>query len=403
MSITEIYLLALALIFAAPWAVWRLLGGSVLLPLVVVQILGGILLGPGVLGAITPEVYAFVFRPEVVGALNGVAWWAVILFVFLAGVELDLAQAWAARRDTVVTSALALVVPLAAGLVVGAVMLRWPGWVGPKGADWQVILGLGMACAVTALPILILFLEQLTLLRHPLGQRVLRYASLDDLAIWGVLALILLDWQRLGRQAVFLTLFVGVATMVRWALPRLALRDRWPVALIWLVAMALAADWAGLHYIVGAFLAGVVIEAGWLKDEAVAQMRGVVLLAFMPVFFLSTGLRTSWEMGGAGVFAAAAGLLVASIAGKLAGVALAGRILGWPKGQAWGIGWLLQSKALISIIFANVLLDRGVIAPSTFTALLLMALGSTVLTMPMVSAWMRRAGVADPDQRNGAG
>ena len=105
----------------------------------------------------------------------------------------------------------------------------------------------------------------------------------------------------------------------------------------------------------------------------------------MPVFFLSTGLRTSWDVGGSAVFIAAAGLLVASVAGKLAAVRLAGWLLKWPPGDASVIGWLLQTKALIMIIFANVLLDRAIITSDTFTALLLMAVASTMLTVPRVS------------------
>jgi Kef-type K+ transport system membrane component KefB len=80
-------------------------------------------------------------------------------------------------------------------------MLATSGWMGPKAMTWQFVLGVGMSCAVTALPILILFMEKLDILRQPIGQRILRYASLDDIAIWGVLALILMDWQRVGRQA----------------------------------------------------------------------------------------------------------------------------------------------------------------------------------------------------------
>ena len=90
------------------------------------------------------------------------------------------------------------------------------------------------------------------------------------------------------------------------------------------------------------------------------------------------------------MFGAAALLLVASVAGKLAGVGLAGRILKWEKGEASIIGWLLQTKALIMIIFANILLDRQIITNETFTALLLMAVGSTMLTIPMVTPRLRR-------------
>jgi Kef-type K+ transport system membrane component KefB len=90
------------------------------------------------------------------------------------------------------------------------------GW-GRKALTWQFVLGVGMACAVTALPILILLMEKLEILRQPIGQRILRYASLDDIAIWGVLALILMDWERVGRQAAFLLAFA----LLGWAFPPL--------------------------------------------------------------------------------------------------------------------------------------------------------------------------------------
>ena len=385
MSITETFLVALLIIFTLPWAVWRLAGGGVILPLVVVQIVGGILLGPGVLGAAFPDYYAAIFKPEVITALNGVAWWAVMLFVFVAGLELDIAEAWAKRRETGVTAGLALLVPLVLGSLAALVLVQADGWIGAKGQYWQAVLGIGMACAVTALPILVLFLGQLGILRQPLGQRILRYASLDDVAIWSVLAMILLDWARLGRQVGFVVGFALAAVAMRRLLPRVALADRWYLGLIWLAACGFAADWAGLHFMVGAFLSGAVLEAKWFDLDRVDAFRDVILLALMPVFFLSTGLRTSWEMGGPVVFAAAALLLAASVAGKLAGVSLAGRILGWSRGEAFVIGWLLQTKALIMIIFVNILLDKAIITSATFTALLLMAVASTMLTMPIVA------------------
>ena len=209
------------------------------------------------------------------------------------------------RRETSVTAGLALGVPLVFGCGVGLAMISFgPGWVGPRGAPWQTVLGIGMACAVTALPILVLFLEKLEFLRQPIGQRILRCASLDDLAIWGVLA--------------------------------------------------------------------------------------IVLLCVMPVFFMSTGLRTGWSVGGVAVFSAAAALLVASVGGKLAGMNLAGRILGWEGGEASLIGSLLQTKALIMIILVNILLEKGVITSATFTATLLMAVGCTMLSIPMAAPLLRR-------------
>lgn len=390
MNSTELYLIAMLLIFAVPWLIWRLGRTDYYAPLVVVQILTGILLGPGVLGQAFPDYYAFVFTPAVIQSLNGVAWWAVMIFVMIAGIELDLGAAWTHRRESGITAGLALGMPLLTGAGVALVLLVRDGWLGGAGERWQFVLGIGMACAVTALPILILLMEKLTLLRQPLGQRILRYASLDDIAIWAVLALILMDWERVGRQLAFLLLFAAAGWLFRKLMARQAESDRWYLALIWLAACGFGADWAGLHFMVGAFLAGAVIEARWFDQDKMDLLRQHVLLVLMPVFFLSTGLRTDWTSGGAEVLFAALLLLVASVAGKLAGVRLAGRILGWAPGEAAVIGWLLQTKALIMIIFANVLLDRAIITPQAFTALLLMAVASTMLTTPIAGPKLAR-------------
>jgi Kef-type K+ transport system membrane component KefB len=336
-------------------------------------------------------------------ALNGVALWAVILFVWLAGIELDLADAWTQRKDSLVTAALALVMPLLLGFGAALLLLALgDGWLGSSGQLWQFVTGIGMACAVTALPILILFMEKLAILREPLGQRVLRYASLDDIAIWGVLALILLDWQRVGRQALFLLLFALLAGPFRMLMRRLSEADRWQVGLIWLTLCALAADWCGLHFMVGAFIAGVVMERRWFDLQRLDLLRHHILMVLMPVFFLSTGLRTGWTMGGLSVLAAAAILLCAAVTGKLLGVHLAARILGWRAGEASLIAWLLQTKALIMIIFANVLLDKAIISAQSFTALLLMAVASTMISIPMVTPKLARLSRTAPAQGSAA-
>jgi Kef-type K+ transport system membrane component KefB len=390
MNTTEVFLIAMLIIFTLPFLIWRLGRTEYYAPLVVVQIITGILLGPGVLGAAFPEYYRFVFNPQVIGALNGIAWWAVMVFVWVAGIELDLHQAWQHRRESGVTAGLALGVPLVFGSAAAIGMLMFPGWVGTKAMPWQFVLGIGMSCAVTALPILILFMEKLAILRLAVGQRILRYASIDDIAIWGVLALILLDWQRVGRQAGFLLAFALASFAFRQLMLRIPERDRWYAGLIWLAACGFGADWSGLHYMVGAFLAGAVMDSHWFDQKQMDQLRHHVLLVVMPVFFLSTGLRTNWQVGGGAVFMAAGVLLVASVSGKLIGTHVAGRVLKWQPGEASLIGWLLQTKALIMIIFANVLLDKQIITNETFTALLLMAVASTMLTVPIVSPMLAR-------------
>ncbi len=401
LSTMEVFLIAMAIIFCLPYLVWRLGRTDYFAPLVVVQIITGIVLGPGVLGAALPGYYQFVFTPQVVQILNGLGGWAVMLFVLIAGIELDLSRAWANRRESGITAGLALGAPLLMGALAALILLQFPGWLGAQGQRWQFLVGVGMACAVTALPILILLMEKLEILRQPLGQRILRYASLDDIAIWGVLALVLMDWQRIGRQLGFLLAFAVACVLFRRLMRALPERDRWYAMLVWLALCAFGADWSGLHYMVGAFLAGVVIDGHWFDQDAMDRLRHNVLLVLMPVFFLSTGLRTQWDVGGAVVFAAALLLLLAAVAGKLAGVHLAGRLLRWRPGEASLIGWLLQTKALIMIIFANILLDKAIITSATFTALLLMAVMSTMLSTPMATPRLRRLGACHTDAPGG--
>jgi Kef-type K+ transport system membrane component KefB len=282
------------------------------------------------------------------------------------------------------------------GMLVAAMLTGDARWIGPAAAEWQFIAGVGMACAVTALPVLIMLLEKLSILRAPIGQRLLRYASLDDIAIWVVLALILVDLERIGLQCAFLAAFGICGFGFRKLMPRLNAADRWYVSVIWLVLSACAAEWLGLHFMIGAFLAGAVTDAKWLDENRTNELRYGVLLLLMPVYFLVTGLRTDWGIDSATVFLVAGALLAAAVLGKLLGVWLAGCILKWPAGEASLFGWILQTKGLIMIVFTSVLLDKRIISQETFTALLMMALVSTILTVPMATPKLQRVLASTP-------
>ncbi len=390
MGNNEVFLLAILLVFAVPYLVWRLARTEYFAPLVVVQIITGIVLGPGLVGALYPDYHAFLFSEPVALSLNGIALWGVVCFVWLAGIELDVGSAWLHRRETGITAALALSVPLLAGAAVATGMSAYAGWIGAGALRWQFVFAVGMCCAVTALPVLVLLLDKLAILREPLGQRILRYASLDDIAIWSVLAIILMDWDRMGRQTLYLIAFVAASFIFRRLMQRLPEHDRLHVGLIWLAACSFGADWAGLHFMVGAFLSGAVLDRDWFDRQQLDAIRQTLLIFLMPVYFLSAGLRTEWQAGGLPVLLTAAALLLASVMGKLLGLRFAQHILKWQPGEGALIGWLLQTKALIMIVFANVLLDKGIISATTFTALLLMAVASTMLTVPMVAPMLQR-------------
>lgn len=382
----ESFLIAMLIIFILPFMIWRYLKTEYFAPMVVVQILAGIIVGPGVLGAHFKNYYNAIFTTVTINNLNGIASWAVMMFVFVAGIELDLRNVWRYRRESGVTAGLALGVPLSLGAIVGLLLVQHQGWIGQVAESWQFVLAIGMSCAITSLPILIVFLEKMELLRQPIGQRVLRYASLDDLLIWSVLAVVMLDLQRVKAQLLFLLGFGVAAVFFRKLMIAIGEADRWFYALIWMVGVSFMAEWSGLHFMVGAFMAGVVVDMRWFDQKKMDLLRHYILLIMMPVYFLSTGLKTNWSIGGATVFVAAGFMLTAAVVGKLIGIHIAGRILKWSEGEASIIGWLLQSKSLITIVFANVLLDKGVISNDAFTAVLIMSLVSTMLTVPVVSS-----------------
>ena len=166
MTQTELFLCALLLLFSVPYLIWRLFKTDLYAPLVVVQIVMGVILGPGFLGNAFPAYYETLFTDTVIHTLNGIAWWAVMLFVFVAGLELDLHKVWQHRYESGVTASLALGAPLVCGALLALGIFLNTDWMGPKAETWQFILGVGMSCAVTALPILILFMEKLQIFRQ---------------------------------------------------------------------------------------------------------------------------------------------------------------------------------------------------------------------------------------------
>ena len=386
---TEIYLFVLLGIFIIPYLIWRFVKTDSYAPLPVIQIIVGIFFGPGIFGYFFPGSYETLFTPDTVKMLSGVATLAVILFVFTAGLEVNIKEAWTEKKDSLTTSFFALIIPLILGSVLAYFISFDKKWLGPQAHEWQFILSVGMAMAVTALPILVLLLEKMSILKSDIGVRCLRYASFDDILIWTVFALILLDWNRLVRQGVFFLLFIAVSYLISKFSYKIPEKDRVHFSIFWLILCAYASDWAGLHYLVGGFLAGFILSEEWIGKDTLNNLRKYVLLLIMPVFFLSTGLKTDWQLTDLSVVCLAFALFICQAIGKILGVSISAKILRWPSRDARIIGWLLQTKALIEIIFCTVMLDKGIISAEMFTALLFMAILSTVSTTPVVSRMLK--------------
>lgn len=388
---TEVFLVSLAIIFLLPYLFWKFFKTDNYMPLVVVQIVSGIILGPGLVGKNFPDFYNTIFTEDNIKVLSGIAWWGVMLFVWTAGVELNLKEAVNKKKDTLITALFALSTPLLFGSILALIISNYPGWMGQSANTWQFVFGIGMATAVTALPILILLMEKLNIFNKELGKRTLRYASLDDILIWAVLAIIIMDWQRVIRQIIFLPTFIVLSYILNKLMNKVKdHRDRWAIAMFWIIFIGFAADWSGLHYMVGAFLAGLAMKSDWFDKKEMQMFKNNVLLILMPIFFLITGLKTNWTVSGALVILVAIILLFTQFGSKVLGVSIAGKILKWKKTDALIIGVLLQTKALIEIIFCTVLLDKGIITSQMFTALLIMAVLSTMSTMPITRRLVKK-------------
>ena len=136
-------------------------------------------------------------------------------------------------------------------------------------------------------------------------------------------------------------------------------------------------------------MAGAVMKKEWFEEQQLENFKSTVLVLMMPIYFLLTGLRTSWELSGITVLILAFALFAVQFAGKTTGVFVASKVLGWPKGEWKLMGTLLQTKALIEIIFATILMDKGIITSEMFTALLLMAVMSTMVTIPVAKKLLK--------------
>lgn len=392
-SATEYYLLVLLGIFTIPYLIWRFCKTDGYAPLVVVQIIAGVALGPGVFGYLFPNAYTSIFSPDVITMMAGVATWAVVLFVSTAGLEIDTHISKSEFKETVSTALFALFTPLIISLPIGHLLSRGDRWMGENASEWQFVLSIGMAMSVTALPILVLLLDKMNILKSDMGIRALRYASFDDIAIWTVFAIILLDWGRVTRQVAFFIFYVAAFVLIRKLFVKLKQEDRFPAFLIWIIVCALGADWSGLHYLVGGFLAGLAIDEKLIGHEVAANFRKYVLLLVMPVFFLNTGLKTDWEINNPTIIIIAIGLFAIQAFGKILGIKFASIFNKWDGRDAITIGWLLQTKALIEIIFCTIMLDKGIITGQMFTALLFMAIISTTVTTPIVSRRLATAAI----------
>ena len=408
LSIDPIFIVQALAILVLPVAIWRGLFLRGAIPLVVVQILVGIALGPTLLGRVAPDLYRLLFNPATLTPLWGISSIAVLLFGFVTGLHLE-AQAFIGRgRSFLLVSTASVAIPTAAGIGGGLwIALRQPTELGSGVSVVGFAIAIGICIGVTALPVLGAILREMNLLGGRIGSYALGIAAVNDAALWLLLGALMtaVAGEAAGGPSLLvstLCLPVYLAVMV-WLVPLLLrraeaalltegrMRER-ALALVFGVALgsAVVTQLLGLHYIFGAFMAGAVMPHQW-REPLLNRLQVPTVGLLMPFFFMLTGLRTLIDLGSFDFLEILLVTTVLAVVGKVGGTAVTARLVGENWSTALTLGALVQTKGLMELIVLTILLDRGIIGTSAFSALVLMAVLTTMLAMPLARLGLRRA------------
>lgn len=374
-------------------------------PQVVGEMIAGIVLGPSVLGQLAPRASASLFPAESLGFLGTLSQLGLILFMFLVGLELDTASLRERGRAALVISWSSIVTPFAlgAGLAV---------WLHPTLAPAGIpLLGfalfLGAAMSVTAFPVLARILDARGLTRTPIGALAIACAAVDDVSAWLILAVVV-SVVRSTEPTAFLVTLGGTIAYVALMLTlgahllgrfgqRVAATGRiaqseLALVLVLMFVSAGITELLGIHALFGAFITGAAMPRDARFREAVSlRFQDLLVALLLPIFFAYSGLRTALGSVGmdAGHLVALASILVVAVAGKFGGTIVAARATGmsWRGGAV--LGALLNTRGLMELVILNIGLDIGVISPTLFAMMVVMAISTTVMTSPVVGRLAR--------------
>jgi len=407
-------------------------------PTVLGEILAGVLLGPTVLGAVSPDLYTWLF-PEyltgmaaVVGGEGGGAvspvkigldlllMLSVCLLLLVAGLEVDLSSVARQGKAAAAVSIAGIAVPFSLGFGICWVL---PGLMGMEpGADkLPFALFVGIAMSITALPVIAKVLMDLNMLKTDLGMLVMSSAMVNDLLGWLGFALVLAMIAGAGEgeaatagaemglgMTIALTLvFVGgMLTVGRWlanrSLPWVQANTSFPggpLTLVLIVALAGAAftEWIGIHSIFGAFIVGIAVgDSRHLREKTRSTIEQFVTNFFAPLFFASIGLRVNFVDAFDPLLVIV--VLVVAILGKLLGCFAGAKLAGMESRPAWAVGFGMSARGAMEIILGQLALEADLITPELFVAIVVMALATSLLPGPMMQWLMGRKqvrGLAD--------
>lgn len=369
-------------------------------PAVIGEMVAGILLGPSLLGLLSPPTMTFLFPDASMGTLKLLSQIGVILFMFTVGMELNVQHLREKAHAAVIISHASIVVPFFLGVALSLVIYRH---LAPPNISFIAFaLFIGIAMSITAFPVLARILEERRLTQTYIGATAIACAAVDDVTAWCLLAIVVAVSKADGLSASLMPILLSllfIGAMVFFVKPLLDRLINWEIKnekhgkllVAGIVAFIFASAWfteiIGIHALFGGFLAGVVMPSvakvrAFLRERLESFSAAVLL----PLFFAFTGLRTKVNLlNDRQSLAIAAGIIAVAIAGKLGGSMLAARWTGMSWRESFSIGALMNTRGLVELIVLNIGYDLGILPDRIFAIMVLMALITTCMTGPLLS------------------
>jgi Kef-type K+ transport system membrane component KefB/nucleotide-binding universal stress UspA family protein len=387
-------------------------------PSVMGQLLGGILLGPSVLGAPWPALEHMLFPPsgDQKAMIQAIAQFGIILLLLLTGMETDLKLVRRVGRAAISISLAGVAVPFIAGIVFGNLM---PESLLPTPAHRLVSsLFLGTALAISSVKIVAMIVRDMHFMRRNIGQVIVASAVMEDTIGWIIIAITFslarhgtVDVRSVAESLLGTGLFllvsltvgrIAVYKLIRWTNDYL-LSEAAVISVILLITgtMALITYFIGVQAVLGAFVAGVLIgESPFLTKHIDQQLRGLILGFFAPVFFGMAGLSTDLSiLANPDLLALTLGLIAVASLGKFGGAFLGAKIGGLGGREALALGCSMNARGSTEVIIATIGLSMGLLSHNLFTMIVATAVVTTLAMPPMLRAALRRLPTTDEERR----
>jgi Kef-type K+ transport system membrane component KefB len=373
-------------------------------PAVVGEILAGIALGPSLLGLFPGQLPARIFPTDIRPFLSILAQVGLIIFMFIVGLEVDVALIRGKERLAGVISLSSIALPFGLGILLAAVIhsSHTNAQASQAHRFLPFAMFIGASMSITAFPVLARILTERRMYRTEIGALALACAAVDDVVAWSLLALVLAIIKSSGGLAlpkILLETLAYVAVMflvVKPALERVARRYRrvgyltpniFAIVIIGFLLSSFATERIGIHQIFGAFLFGVVMprkDTAQFFHDIVERLEQVSVLLLLPLFFIVTGFSVDLRHLGTDALTQLPLILVVAIAGKLIGATVAARVQGLPTQKAAALGVLMNTRGLTELIILNVGLSFKVLDTRLFSMLVVMAIVTTIMTEPLL-------------------